>query len=159
MTTWLTPTAAARRLGIALAELDALIKADLLERQLIGDHYSISAELVNDRLGWATRLAAPFRCKPAFMLRLAVYARLRSQGVESFEAASRIGRDEWSSAGRYERWLDLLGDRLDPAAQRQAGRPDISVGGGPDIGHAAEREFRASQADYTDTPNDEGDND
>jgi hypothetical protein len=33
----------------------------------------------------------------------------------------------------------------------------IPVGEGPDIGYAAEDEFRASQDDYTDTPNDEGD--
>jgi hypothetical protein len=30
----------------------------------------------------------------------------------------------------------------------------IPVGEGPDIGHAAEREYRASQDDYTDTPSD-----
>jgi hypothetical protein len=32
------------------------------------------------------------------------------------------------------------------------------VGEGPDIGHEAELDFELSKRDYTDTPNDEGDN-
>jgi hypothetical protein len=33
----------------------------------------------------------------------------------------------------------------------------IPVGEGPDIGHEAELDFELSKRDYTDTPNDEGD--
>jgi hypothetical protein len=39
-------------------------------------------------------------------------------------------------------------------ARRRAGIP---VGEGPDIGHEAELDFELSKRDYTDTPNDEGD--
>lgn len=89
MTTWLTLTAAATRLGITLTRLSELVDTGELERRLIGDHYSISEESVTAYLE----------------------------------------------------------------------RSRIPVGEGADIGYAAEREFRASQADYTDTPNDEGDDD
>jgi hypothetical protein len=50
-------------------------------------------------------------------------------------------------------------ESIDAYVARYGRRTGIPVGEGPDIGYAAEDEFRASQDDYTDTPNDEGDDD
>jgi len=56
---------------------------------------------------------------------------------------------------------ELIGDHYSvseaSALEVLAQRAGIPVRQGPDIGDEAGREFRHSQDDYTDTPNDEGD--
>ncbi|MGI5274673.1 hypothetical protein ACQEUU_36950 [Nonomuraea sp. CA-218870] len=59
---------------------------------------------------------------------------------------------------RTDRYALLGYDPLQRFLNRAvAGACGIPVGEGPEIGPDAEREFRHSQADYDDTPNDEGD--
>lgn len=67
--------------------------------------------------------------------------------------------DEAVAAVPYtDRYSPVVYDPLVRFLSKAVNGATVPVGERPDIGHAAEREFGASQADYTDTPNDEGDN-
>ncbi|MFI6594902.1 hypothetical protein ACIBHX_01570 [Nonomuraea sp. NPDC050536] len=99
------------------------------------------------------------------------------------EAAARLRLPEQvvrelaiTQAVRSRKALDhweLWSEAVDAHAHRIKAEPELAahkgdvladhsrlpVGQGPEIGNGAEREFRDSQGDYDDTPNDEGDDD
>jgi hypothetical protein len=108
------------------------------------------------RPGGAVDLVVVFRIrgrKPAY----SAYRREADQVWKALHGAWTDVDDAIAAVPHLHSYAPVVYDPLIRYLSKTVATVSIPVGGGPDIGYAAEREFRASQDDYTDTPNDEGD--
>lgn len=121
-----------------------------------GGHFEVCKIL--PRPGGAVDLVLVFRArgrKPAF----SAYRREIDGMWKALHGAWTDVDDAVAAVPRMDRYVPVVYDPLIRFLSKAVAGSSIPVGEGPYIGYAAEREFRASQDDYTDTPNDEGDND